>query len=210
MKYNSYDIVPFLATPIANASTDFRLSEMEMNTILKEFSHRPHKTTEGTKLSGSKTILEKPELKRLHDFMVSSVQHYVKHELKIDDEFYLTTSWATTNSKGDKHHRHNHPNTLLSAVYYANAESGNLSFYSQSNGLFPNFDFSFNISEYNHFNSKGWTIPVKTGDLVIFPGWLYHESEINENDGLRVIVGANFFARGTYGTYDDVDLLEIK
>lgn len=207
MKYN---IIPFLATPIAGTSTDFRLTDMEMNTILKEFSHRPFKTTEGTKLSGDKKILEKPELKRPHDFIVSSVKDYVKNELAIDDEFYLTTSWATVNNKGDKHHKHNHPNTLLSAVYYANVESGNLIFQSPRNGLFPNFDFTFNVSKSNEYNSKGWSIPVKTGDLVIFPGWLYHESEVNELDNHRVIVGANFFARGTYGTYEDVDLLEIK
>ena len=207
MKYN---IIPFLATPIAGTSTDFRLTDMEMNTILKEFSHRPFKTTEGTKLSGDKKILEKPELKRPHDFIVSSVKDYVKNELAIDDEFYLTTSWATVNNKGDKHHKHNHPNTLLSAVYYANVESGNLIFQSPRNGLFPNFDFTFNVSKSNEYNSKGWSIPVKTGDLVIFPGWLYNESEVNELDNHRVIVGANFFARGTYGTYEDVDLLEIK
>ena len=207
MKYN---IIPFLATPIAGTSTDFRLTDMEMNTILKEFSHRPFKTTEGTKLSGDKKILEKPELKRPHDFIVSSVKDYVKNELAIDDEFYLTTSWATVNNKGDKHHKHNHPNTLLSAVYYANVESGNLIFQSPRNGLFPNFDFTFNVSKSNEYNSKGWSIPVKTGDLVIFPGWLYHESEVNVLDNHRVIVGANFFARGTYGTYEDVDLLEIK
>ena len=205
-----YNIIPFLATPIANTSTDFRLSEIEMNTVLKEFSNRPFKTREGTKLSNDKKILEKPELKRVHDFIVSSVKDYVKNQLLIDDEFYLTTSWATVNNKGDKHHRHNHPNTLLSAVYYANAENGNLIFHSQSSGLFPNFDFSFNVSEWNYYNSKSWTLPVSTGDLVIFPGWLYHESEVNELNDYRVIVGANFFTRGNYGTYENVDLLELK
>ena len=204
------NIVPFLATPITRVATDFRLSEMEMNTILKEFSYRPFKTLEGTKLSGDKKILEKPELKRPHDFIVSSVKNYVKNELMIDDEFYLTTSWATVNNKGDKHHRHNHPNTLLSAVYYANVESGNLIFHSPSNGLFPNFDFSFNISKYNEYNSKSWVLPVSTGDLLIFPGWLYHESETNDSDSLRVIVGANFFVKGVFGKYEDIDLLEIK
>jgi len=205
-----YNIIPFLATPIAISSTDFRLSEIEMNTVLKEFSDESFKTSEGTALSNTKTILEKPELKRVHDFVVSSVKDYVKNGLMIDDEFYLTTSWATTSSKGDKHHRHNHPNTLLSAVYYAQAKSGNLKFHSTTNGLFPNFDFKFNISDYNVYNSKGWTLPVSTGDLVIFPGWLYHESEMNEKNDLRVILGANFFVKGVFGTYEDIDLLEIK
>lgn len=204
-------VIPFLATPIMTTGTDFRLTDNEMNYVLENFSDDTNtgfKT--GAKLSSNVHLLEMSEMKRVHDFIVESVKVFVKDSLKITDEFYLTNSWATTNSKGDKHHIHHHPNTLLSAVYYPHVESGNLKFYSEKNGLFPNFDFSFNYSEYNEFNSKSWTIAVKSGDLVIFPGWLKHETTPNEHDSLRVMIGANFFTRGAFGSDKTLDLLEVK
>lgn len=206
-----HSIIPFLATPIFTTETDFRLTENEMNIVKNDFDDgKESALREGSQLSLSHRLLELPELKRVHDFIVKTVKDFVKDHLKITDEFYLTSSWATTNKKGSKHHSHNHPNTLLSAVYYPHAESGDLLFHSSQNGLFPNFDFKFNYSEYNEFNSKSWTLPVKTGDLVIFPGWLTHESTPNEHDSLRVMIGANFFTRGIFGNYKEVNLLEVK
>ena len=36
----------------------------------------------------------------------------------------MTQSWTTINDKGNSHHQHNHPNTILSCVYYAITSSG--------------------------------------------------------------------------------------
>ena len=44
--------------------------------------------------------------------------------LQIEDDFTMSQSWTTINNKGDSHHEHNHPNTILSCVYYAQADSG--------------------------------------------------------------------------------------
>ena len=50
---------------------------------------------------------------------------------------------------------------------------------------------------------------MKTGDVVIFPGWILHGTTPNKSDMDRIVIGANYFINGTVGTEDGVDLIEI-
>ena len=40
---------------------------------------------------------------------------------------------------------------------------------------------------------------MKTGDIVIFPGWCEHQALPNEDDAPRIILGTNYFVTGTFG-----------
>jgi|TARA_R100000329_G_C7518786_1_gene182896 uncharacterized protein (TIGR02466 family) len=205
------EIVPFLATPVLIVGTDFRLTGSEKDVIMRETKSDPQVlSNKGVKVTKNHRLLEEPGLQRLSKFMQDYTKQFVREDLKILDEFYMTSSWATLNSKGDAHHGHTHPNTLLSAVFYAQAKSGQLVVSATDNGFTPNFDFRYNIESYNVFNAKSWNIPVKTGDMVIFPGWLNHHTTPNEEEEPRIAVGANFFTRGTFGRYEDTDLLEVR
>jgi uncharacterized protein (TIGR02466 family) len=42
------------------------------------------------------------------------------------------------------------------------------------------------------------TIKIKTGDLVIFPGWLRHRGEINASLSNRYIISFNIGCKGNY------------
>ena len=205
-------IINFAACPLVHTSTDFRLSSRE-EFLLHEMSgfEDLHNKEYGTvNVSKNSALLESYGMDRVKNFMVNFTKDFVKNILKIKQEFYLTQSWATKNAKGDRHHGHTHPNTLLSCVYYVQADSGKLTVSTDRNGLFPNFDFNFEFEEFNNYNAKSWTFDVKTGDMVLFPGYLNHFSTPNESDTDRIIIGANFFTRGKFGTYDNTDLIEIK
>ena len=207
-------LISFLACPVFSCSTDFKLTPEEKSILmgggLKKVEDHPKQRAEGVKVSEDHEVLGRVGLERVKHFMVTFTKQFVKDELKILDEFYLTQSWWTENEKGSKHHGHTHPNTLLSMVYYVHAESGDIAVSSETNNLFPNFDFTYNISEWNIYNAKSWTIPVRTGDIVIFPGWVNHTTTPNEHETPRVILGANFFARGKFGKYENTNLIEVK
>ena len=210
------NVINFLACPLLVSPTSFRLTENEMdlvldcgfNDIVVEDKDKAVLGS-GVKTSQNNQLLNQPGLERVRSFMVTLTQRFVSECLKIEDEFYLTTSWATKNVKGAAHHAHTHPNTLLSAVYYAESQSGDLTISSNTNGMFPNFDFKWNLSEFNNFNSRSWVIPVRTGDIVVFPGWLNHYGTRNLHDTPRIAVGANFFTRGTFGQSDGVNLINV-
>ena len=205
-------IINFAACPLVHTSTDFRLSSRE-EFLLHEMSgfEDIHNKEYGTvNVSKNSALLESYGMDRVKNFMVNFTKDFVKDILKIKQEFYLTQSWATKNVKGARHHEHIHPNTLLSCVYYVQADSGELTISTDRNGLFPNFDFNFELEEFNNFNSKSWTFKVKTGDMVLFPGHLNHSSTPNESNNDRIAIGANFFTRGMFGSYENTDLIEIR
>jgi len=50
---------------------------------------------------------------------------------------------------------------------------------------------------------------MKTGDVVLFPGHIHHGSLPNKSSEPRIIVGANFFIKGSLGTKREVSLVTI-
>ena len=138
------NIVNFAACPLVHTSTDFRLTNRERFVLDEMAGFEGVSSKEyGVDVSKNHTLLESYGMNRVKDFMVNFTKDLVRDTLKIKQEFYLTQSWATKNAKGDRHHGHTHPNTLLSCVYYVQADSGKLTVSTDRNGLFPNFDFNF-------------------------------------------------------------------
>ena len=190
--------------PLAHEQTSFLLNDDELN-FVRNINHKLNKTNG---LSNNKLVLNDNRLKRVRDFINSRVFNYIDKVVQIEDKFKLTQSWTTLSKKDEFHHHHTHPNTIFSAVYYAQTESGQLEFVFEPR-MREGFNFSYKIKEYNPFNSLSWTFEVKTGDVVIFPGWILHGTTRNESDIDRIVIGANYFINGTVGTEDGVDLIEI-
>ena len=106
---------------------------------------------------------------------------------------HFTKAWATYTSKGQHIASHKHTASHFSCVYYVrNDNMGNIKFEQElaaQTGMFipPTDQY---ISDWNEFNFASYTIPVKSGDFVIFPSELLHYTEINERDIPRVSICA--------------------
>ena len=189
-------IIPFHALPISREETDFRLNKDEFNFILNEIEYRDSKSySGGVKLSKGENILEHQSMKRINKFIIDNVINFKNNTLQVEDDFIMTQSWTTINDKGNSHHQHNHPNTILSCVYYARASSGDFVIKTPSSRLQEGFNLSYKIKQQNIFNCNAWSCEVKDGVLIIFPGHLNHFSLPNENDESRIMIGANFFLK---------------
>ena len=107
---------------------------------------------------------------------------------------HFTKAWATYTSKGQHIASHKHTASHFSCVYYVrNDNMGNIKFEQElaaQTGMFipPTDQY---ISDWNEFNFASYTIPVKSGDFVIFPSELLHYTEINERDIPRVSISAD-------------------
>ena len=71
------------------------------------------------------------------------------------------------------------------------------------------YGFSYDILQNNIFNSRTYNASVKTGDIIIFPGWLEHQALPNEDESPRIILGTNYFVTGKLGRYENKDLISI-
>ena len=54
--------------------------------------------------------------------------------------------------------------------------------------------------EFNGFNSRTFTLPLKTGDIVLFPSSLTHMVETKKGNNTRTSLAFNTFMKGTMGS----------
>jgi uncharacterized protein (TIGR02466 family) len=109
-------------------------------------------------------------------------------------DIHITKSWATHTAKDQHIASHKHTASQFSFVYYVrNEEMGNIKFekeLAQQTGLFipPTDDY---ISNWNQLNFASYMYPVKTGDFLIFPSGLLHQTEINTKDIARISISGD-------------------
>jgi uncharacterized protein (TIGR02466 family) len=102
----------------------------------------------------------------------------------------ITTCWAMVNDKYASNALHNHPNSILSGVYYLQTPEncGGITFTdprSASRMLNPP------LTEFNL-----WTLPKisykpQAGSMLLFPSWLMHGVEPNLSDEARISMSFN-------------------
>ena len=202
------ELIPFHGLPIYKESSDLILNKDEMDVIVGgEF--RKALSKQGNAISKSAEVLEDERLLRLKTHILTVFNDYVTNHLQIENQFYLTQSWTAINHKGDAHHSHIHPNTVFSCVYYVQASSGDLQIKMPVSRIQEGYNISYKVKQKNVFNSRTINLSVKTGDIIIFPGWCEHQALPNEDDTPRIILGTNYFVTGTFGDYDNKDQIHI-
>ena len=170
-------------------------------------------------LSEEMGILDRPEFKSMKDIVFSHVEKYEKDVcgFKSSLSFKLTESWYRETVPGHNHPDHNHPNSMLSGVVYLNVPKGDKSheginlIHIENRGVFKNHEFRYDYTP-TKYNQITTFVPVETGDIVLFPSYLYHFVTHNEsrNESRRVI-SFNTFIQGRMScenTYPNV--LTIK
>jgi uncharacterized protein (TIGR02466 family) len=102
----------------------------------------------------------------------------------------IESCWAIVNGKLASNNVHNHPNSVLSGVYYLQApeKSGVISFYDPrpaAQMLLPP------IVEYSVSTLPKISYQPQAGTMLLFPSWLSHGVEMNLSAELRVSLSFN-------------------
>jgi uncharacterized protein (TIGR02466 family) len=107
----------------------------------------------------------------------------------------ISLMWAIGTPKTKNIHRHFHPNSIFSGVYYPqNIDYSEIRFYSPHKPtLLPK------IAVKNIYSSITMSYTPSQGDIIIFPSHLEHDTDINSTDDLRFSVAFNIFLRGNFG-----------
>lgn len=132
---------------------------------------------------------------------------YIDELICVDNEFDIVQSWVSKTEPGINHHNHHHKGALFSLVYYAQADNSKITFDSKENFLTKGFNFDYNVKEQNILNSLEVEFTPKTGDILIFPGYIEHRAE-NLDTKEKYIIGANYFIRGDVGVYNNTTLVK--
>jgi uncharacterized protein (TIGR02466 family) len=158
-------------------------------------------------LKTQRKILKNKELTELRDFIEDSMIEYFKaiHAPKFDVSLYLTQSWANYTEKGQHHHKHAHPNSVVSGVFYPQADRAVDKIYFYKDGYER---IKVPAKEFNPYNSESWWFEAGTGILYLFPSSLTHMVEAVTAAETRISLSFNTFLKGNIG--DNHSLTELK
>jgi uncharacterized protein (TIGR02466 family) len=146
-------------------------------------------------------ILNRPELYNIKKQVIHNIYNFLNYQLNFNEEFIIQNSWIIRHKKGDFSPKHMHTNCLFSGVVYLQVSdnSGDIIFTDgNSSSLYPN-EISLEVSKYNLYNARSWTIKPKSNDILIFPSHLNHEVTINNSDIDRYVLAFNTFPTGILG-----------
>jgi uncharacterized protein (TIGR02466 family) len=194
MEANIHGIFP---TPIYISKINRELSNQELlfinKTKLAVFKN------EGNTTSNDNYILNNKEFKDLKKELDLRVQDYFDKVISPANNItpYITQSWLNYTETNQYHHKHEHPNSLISGVFYINSdkEFDKIKFYKKD--IYQTIKPE--IKEWNLYNSETWWFPVKTGDIILFPSSLTHMVETKQGDNTRISLAFNTFITGTVG-----------
>lgn len=107
-------------------------------------------------------------------------------------ELNLINFWINVNSKDNSNKPHNHPASIFSAVYYVSAESDSGKIVFEHPSHFMDYWWR-SICEGDTMPSyNNVSVEPLPGKLVIFPSWLKHFVEPNNNSKPRISIAFNF------------------
>lgn len=188
-------------TPVYMSNLNRALTSIELKYVnkFKEIFNK----NEGNITSNNNYVLnEKPflNLKKELDF---KVKDYFNKVLSTTDAVtpYITQSWLNYTEKNQYHHRHAHPNSLVSGVFYINCHEtlDKIKFFKNSYQT-----IKLKTKKWNLWNSESWWYSVKTGDIIMFPSSLIHMVESKDGDNTRISLAFNVFVKGTIGNNEEL------
>jgi len=183
-------------TPIYISNLSREISNKEL-LFIEKIKSKCNKN-EGNITSINNYILNEKPFVNIKKELDLRVQDYFDKVISSSNNItpYITQSWLNYTETNQYHHKHQHPNSLVSGVFYINSDE-NLDkikfFKNEYQTIKPE------IKEWNMWNSESWWFPVKTGDIILFPSSLTHMVETKEGDNTRISLAFNVFIKGTVG-----------
>ena len=126
---------------------------------------------------------------------IDTLDEFMNDVYGSSDRLTITQSWVNRSDKNCHHPMHKHPNSILSGVWYPSIHEDSPPI--QFNKNTPSVSFKKHTN--NAYNSDNCLIPMKAGDLIIFPSNLSHCVPPNKIDQERVSLSFNTWATGSMG-----------
>jgi uncharacterized protein (TIGR02466 family) len=193
---NERKVTIVFPTTITFGNIDRKFSNSELEFFKKQEENVIK--NEGNITSMDSYLFKHKVMNTLHNEVLLSLQHYINNIIVASDKVkpYVTQSWLNYTDPGQYHHVHSHPNSFLSGVVYIDADEKYDSIVFCKN----QFDqIKLQPKEFNLHNSESWAIPVKTGDIIVFPSSLMHRVDKTINPKTRISLSFNSFLRGNIG-----------
>jgi uncharacterized protein (TIGR02466 family) len=191
-------------TPIYISKLNRDFTPLELKFVNK--SKKNFTKNDGNITSNNNYILNEKPFENIKKELDLRVKDYFEKVISSTDKItpYITQSWLNYTETNQYHHKHAHPNSLVSGVFYINCheELDKIKFFDDKYKT-----IKLETKDWNLFNSETWWFTVKTGDIIMFPSSLTHMVETKEGTNTRISLAFNVFVKGTLG--DNTRLTEL-
>jgi uncharacterized protein (TIGR02466 family) len=194
-------------TPIYISKLDRELTPLELKFVDK--NKKDFYKNDGNITSNNNYILNEKPFANIKKELDLKVQDYFDKVISPANNItpYITQSWLNYTETNQYHHKHAHPNSLVSGVFYINCheEHDKIKFFNDNYKT-----IKLEVKDWNMWNSESWWFSVKTGDVILFPSSLIHMVETKEGDNTRISLAFNVFIKGTVGNNKNLTELHLS
>ncbi len=194
-------------TPIYTTKIDRGFTKQELEFVKQQKKHCTN--NQGNINTKDNYILNRKEFKNIKKFLDKHCKDYLERIIcpKNNIELYITQSWLNYTEANQYHHRHEHPNSVVSGVLYFDSDIKNDKIlFSHSKG-YQQIRPTIDKTKFNVWNSETWFFPVETGNLFMFPSSTTHQVETKKGINTRISLAFNTFYKGSIGS--DIELTEL-
>jgi uncharacterized protein (TIGR02466 family) len=201
------EMMNLFAVPVAKSSIGrgftgdelryFRSQLQDAVPAMANFSSRNKKVLEAAPMAALRTLIQ---------------QHLDRYFTSVFDTgnpvtLAITQSWLSVTRKGESHHTHTHPNSVVSGVLYINlAPQDGINFYRNDDLLW----YELIPRQQNYYNAYRYFVETRVGDLVLFPSHVKHGVREVTEEVERVSLAFNTFFSGQLGNEDFANALTIR
>jgi uncharacterized protein (TIGR02466 family) len=194
-------------TPIYISKLNRSLTSLELKFVDK--NKKDFYKNDGNITSNNNYILNEKPFTNIKKELDLRVQDYFDKVISPANNItpYITQSWLNYTETNQYHHKHAHPNSLVSGVFYINCheEHDKIKFFNDTyRTIKPE------VKDWNIWNSESWWFSVKTGDVILFPSSLTHMVETKQGDNTRISLAFNVFIKGTVGNNKNLTELHLS
>jgi uncharacterized protein (TIGR02466 family) len=199
------NIIPIFPTTITQSNIGKYVVDQS---VLNSIKLNCHTNTGGNSYSKNQQVLNLEAFANLKQLIMHEVSQHFNEIIKMPKNLtpYITTSWMNFSTRDQQHHSHQHPNSILSGVFYLDVGESDLIMFTKSSTN----QIVIKPTEYNIFNSDSWSIPVVNGDLVLFPSSLFHQVPPVTHNNTRISIAFNVFIKGEIGDQSESTYLNLQ
>tara|TARA_R100000700_G_scaffold19278_1_gene25911 strand:- start:3034 stop:3660 length:627 start_codon:yes stop_codon:yes gene_type:complete len=151
-------------------------------------------------------ILNRKQFKNIKKFLDKCCKDYLDTIIcpKNNVKLYITQSWLNYTEANQYHHRHEHPNSVVSGVLYFDSDIKNDKILFTSSKGYQQIKPEIDNTKWNLWNSGTWFFSVETGNLFMFPSSTTHQVESKKGTNTRISLAFNTFYKGTVGSNSEL------
>ena len=191
-------------TPIYTTKIDRGFTKQELQFVKEQKKHC--KNNEGNINTKDNYILNRKEFKNVKKFLDKCCKDYLEKVIcpKNNIELYITQSWLNYTEANQYHHKHEHPNSVVSGVFYFDSDIKNDKILFSHPTPYIQIVPEIDKEKFNLWNSRTWFFPVETGNLFMFPSSTTHQVETKQGNNTRISLAFNTFYKGTIGSNNNL------